>query len=46
MARGDLPDLLFFSGELRLALEENDRRLVAEVERAPEELLMQADIDE
>jgi hypothetical protein len=46
MARGDLPALLFFSGELRLALEENDRRLGAEVEHAPEEHLMQADIDE
>ncbi len=46
MARGDLPDLLFCTGELRLALEENDRRLVAEVERAPEEHLMQAEIDE
>ena len=39
----DLPDLLFYSGELRLALEEQTRKLVNDVAAVPEDHVLHAD---
>ena len=46
MHRRELPDLLFMSGELRLALEHNAAQLVEEVQGVPEDHLMRVDVDE
>ena len=41
-----LPDLLFWEGDLRAALEHNSARLKEEIENAPEQHLLQAEVEE